>query len=54
MKEFIFKFYKCIKKLLKEKHFSKIIYEADREEYDLHTLFKLWAKHKGLKLASNP
>jgi hypothetical protein len=51
MREFLFKFFKIVNRLLKEKHYSKIIYSGgDVENYDLHTLFKLWAKHKEIHL----
>lgn len=50
MREFLFKFFKTVNKLLKEKHFSKIIYSGDTENYDLGVLFKLWAQHKGINV----
>lgn len=48
MREFLFKFFKTVNKLLKAKHYSKIIYSDGN--YDLSVLFKLWAAHKGVNI----
>lgn len=56
MREFLFKYFRTVNQLVKEKHYSKVIYDEKKEEYDLETLFKLWASHKkvGIDAKSNP
>lgn len=54
MKEFLFKFFKTINHLLKARKYNKIIYKGDQQNYDLNTLFNLWAEHKKFNFKSNP
>ncbi|CAD8066008.1 unnamed protein product [Paramecium primaurelia] len=54
MKEFLFKFFKTINHLLKARKYNKIIYKGDQQNYDLNTLFNLWADHKKFNFKSNP
>jgi hypothetical protein len=50
MREFLFKFFKTVNKLLKDRHYSKVIYQKEGGEYDLGVLFRLWAQHKGVNI----
>ena len=52
MKDFLFKFFKSVNQLLKEKHYSKVIYSEETQNFELGVLFKLWAHHKGISLES--
>lgn len=54
MKEFLFKFFKTINQLLKARKYNKIIYKGDLQNYDLNTLFNLWAEHKKINFKTNP
>lgn len=54
MKEFLFKFFKTVNQLLKARKYNKIIYKGDLQNYDLGTLFNLWAEHKKINFKTNP
>ena len=54
MKDFIYKFFKTINRLVKEQHHDKVYFSKDNDLH-LSNLFDVWCKHKQLEIGDkNP